>query len=201
MSHIIGRRQYSRETYPVPSRTAQGPTGPLGPTGPFGGPTGPSGVTGSVGPTGANGGLGPTGPTGPTGSGGSTGPTGASTAIPNDWIHVAGPLTTSSGSFVDVPGAIVSVVLTATTYIWAICDLTWEPGSGAPHAGFRLVIDGTNGDETTDPNQQHQGLSLNFRAGQFAAGTYSIKLQYRLESGTGTVQVDHVDLFAMGMRG
>jgi hypothetical protein len=144
---------------------------------------------------------GPQGPQGAQGPQGTTGAQGPSTAIPQNWVNIVGPLTTSSGTFVDVPGASFSLTLTAATYIWSLCDLTWEPGSGAPHAGFRLVIDAVNGDETDDPNQQHQSLGLNFRAGPFAPGSYTVKLQYRLNAGTGSVQIDHVDLFAMGFQG
>lgn len=183
MGLIIGFGRRARETYPV----ARLP--------------GPQGAAGSQGPQGSVGAQGPPGATGSKGPQGTQGPQGPSTALPNGWVNVATPQTTSSASFVDVPGATTSVTLTAATYIWASCDLTWEPGSGAPHAGFRLVIDSTNGDETTDPNQQHQSLGLNLRAGPFAIGTYTAKLQYRLQSGTGSVQVDHVDLFAMGLQG
>jgi len=226
MSYVIGGRR-GHETYPEPRGPAVGPAGPtgaLGPTGPAGGPTGstgatgltgptgpsgatgptgptgPSGATGVSGPTGPSGATGPTGPTGPSGAGGSTGPTGASVALPNGWVNVSTINSTSSASFVDVPGASFALVLTATTYVWSECDLTWEPGTGAPTAGFRLVIGATNGDETLDPNQQHQSIGLNFRAGPLAPGSYTVKLQYRLQAGTGSVQIDHVDLFAMGFQ-
>jgi len=101
MSHLIGRRGHSRETYPQaggigsgtgPTGPSGGPIGPTGVTGPTGstgptgrtGPTGNAGSTGVTGPTGGTGatGAGATGPTGTTGATGATGTTGATGAAP-----------------------------------------------------------------------------------------------------------------------
>ncbi len=117
---------------------------------------------------------------------------------------MAGPLSTASATFVDIPGATLSVVLTASAYIWADCAVTWQPTSSSPTSGWRLVIDAQLGDETVDPPHAStvSTVALNLRtSAPLAAGTYVIKAQYRKSSGGGRVQLDHLDLFAFGLLG
>lgn len=124
----------------------------------------------------------------------------AAPAIPSDWIHVAGPVVVSGAAFVNI--ASVTVDLTDESYIWSNCAVSWSPTASSPTSGWRLVIGSQNGDVTVDPTHASvdNTLSLNLRnSAPLAPGSYTITLQAQVISGPGNVQVDHVDLFAMGL--
>lgn len=196
-------------TGPTGARGTTGATGPTGAQGPQGqrgatGPTGPAGAVGATGPTGAQGPQGAKGNTGPAGATGPQGPAAVSGKIPSNYASVSAQSTTSS-SFTDIPGLTVSLTIDAAAEIFASMSWTADQSAGTAIGvgGFRIVIDAQNGDTgqqsyvtTVD---KHSGAMV-FRSVELAAGTYTVKGQYRITGGvTPTLTVEAAELFAMGM--
>lgn len=195
---------------------ATGPTGSTGPAGPAGGNTGPTGPKGNTGPSGPPGA--PTGPTGPTGAGqtGSTGPTGPQGPagpsalpgeIPSAYVVLDGTaVTTTSPVFEDMTGLSTTVTIDRDAYIYASMSFESDSTGGGsyPTAGFRLMIDGTASTEIERYIRADDDLeigSLDYRAGYFSAGTYTVKAQFRRILGTKTVRVREAQLYAEGLQG
>jgi Collagen triple helix repeat (20 copies) len=125
------------------TRGPRGRTGPKGATGPQGpkgdtGPQGPKGNTGPQGPKGDAGSQGPAGPQGPTGPQGPAGSNGAGAYVT---ATVAGPLTTSSTTPVDLGGPSVTVTVPPSGLVELYAGGTIAPGGG--HGDVFLFEDGT----------------------------------------------------------
>lgn len=143
------------------------------------------------------GGRGATGATGPTGPAPSPG------SIPSAFVAVTTPIgSLNSATFADIAGASVSVTLTDTVPIAANAAVYWSGASNLV-VEYRIVIDSQNGDASTVSGRMTGGgqtASITFASSALAPGTYTVKLQYKKDSGTGDISVDHVDLFAMGLQ-
>lgn len=147
--------------------------------------------------------VGPTGATGPAGATGATGPANPNGAIPSASVNQTSQQTTTSASFVDIPGLSTTITTTALAPISAVltavaqCTLTTAVGE------FRVVIDAQNGtamalnfpDITTQ-----KGVSAELLSTPLAAGTYTVKAQYRETSGLGTLALNMGSLVAIGVQ-
>jgi Collagen triple helix repeat (20 copies) len=102
------------------------------------GRTGPKGETGPQGPKGDAGSQGPAGPQGPTGPQGPAGANGAGAYVT---ATVAGPLTTSSTTPVDLGGPSVTVTVPRSGLVELYAGGTIAPGGG--HGDVFLFEDGS----------------------------------------------------------
>lgn len=213
---------------PAGAAGAAGATGLQGPPG-FGrdgepgndgipGPPGPPGGAGSIGPQGLQGliGFGQDGdvgedgfpgPPGQAGAAGATGPSGVLGQIANGYVATSTGQTTTSATFVDVPGMSCSVTLSQTADVVAWSSFEWaSTGAGLlATAGWRIVINSDNGQENDDGSTVtivDQVASVMHRTtSQLAAGTYTVKLQFLRQAGTQTVSFIAGELFAMVLQG
>ena len=147
--------------------------------------------------------TGPTGATGPTGPTGATGPANPNGEIPSVTIAQTSQQTTTSASFVDIPG--LSTTITTTTAAKIYCNLNAIIQCTATTAvgEFRVVIDAQNGTAialnlptTTD----QKTVAAELLSTQLAAGTYTVKAQYRETSALGTLALNTGVLFAQSMQ-
>ena len=159
------------------------------------GPQGPQGNDGPTGPTGANGSdstvPGPTGPTGPAGVAGN---------IPSAYVDMTTTQTTTSGTFVDIPGVTTDITLDTTAKIWAMLTMNIEQTGvlGDIVGSFRIVIDTQDGDEmqiTLPATGSLDSAALQFESSALTAGTYTVKGQYYVVSGLNTLQVDTAQMY------
>lgn len=151
-----------------------------------------SGATGPAGPAGA------TGPTGPVGPASATGD-----LITADAVQTVQQTTTSS-TFVDVPGLSTTITTTRDCRVIAQLASVLTCTSGTAVGEIRLVIDAQNGTaqsinlpNTTDTKE----ISSNFRSTSLVAGTYTVKVQYRETSGLGTLALNTGILLAQAQQG
>lgn len=104
---------------------------------------------------------------------------------------------TSSASFVDVPGSSITFTAPiAKTYV-VHCDFAFYITSGTSGAQFRLVVNGDNGPTltfggTNQPLSTHTPLHL-MHSAACVAGANTIKIQWLGISGTTTVNVNGGD--------
>lgn len=162
------------------------------------------GVQGSQGSQGEVGYFGPQGP-GPQGW---QGQAGSPSAFPTGIQSVIGPQTTTSSTFVDIPGLSTTVTLVGSAPIQGLLTSNFQEiasgGSTDITAGFRVVIDATNGDEvqqTIHGENLDYSIAAQAMSGLLVPGTYTIKGQYRVVSGTKTLSLDQTTLQAMGLEG
>ncbi len=152
-------------------------------------------TSGLQGPTGATGATGPTGPTGPASATGEL--------ITNTAEQTVQQTTTSS-SFVDIPGLSVTVTSSIASKIWGEFHGVTQATAGTCTAEFRVVVDAQNGtsqivnlpDTTT-----RKSVSASLLSTSIAAGTYTIKVQYRDSSAGGTLALNQGTLFAQVQQG
>lgn len=152
-------------------------------------------TSGLQGPTGATGATGPTGPVGPASATGEL--------ITNTAEQTAQQTTTSS-SFVDIPGLSVTVTSTIASRIWGEFHGVTQATAGTCTGEFRVVVDAQNGtsqivnlpDTTTQ-----KSVSASLLGTSLAAGTYTVKVQYRDSSAGGTLALNQGTLFAQVQQG
>ena len=147
---------------------------------------------------------GPTGATGATGATGPTGPASATGELVVDTVVQTTQQTTTSASFVDIPGLSLTLTSTIDCKILATLSATLSCTSVTAVAEIRLVIDAQNG--TTQiiniPNTTStEAASSQFLSTSLSPGTYTIKAQYRETSGLGTLALDQGILFAQAQQG
>ena len=156
------------------------------------GTIGPTGVQGPIGPTGPNGTTGPQGPQGvqgPQGIQGIQGPTGSAVSpqpLATAYLYSSTPASTTSTSFVDIPGLSTTITNPATCQISGILNVQWVT-PGTETIAVRIVIGSQYGPELqrkeTDTNESAE-VTSNFISSALPAGTYTIKGQYRSVGGT-----------------
>jgi hypothetical protein len=146
-----------------------------------------------AGPTGATGPAGATGPTGPTGATGATGGGGNSFTQIVAVKRTAGDLTTTSTSFVDATG-LTATLTTAAVRCLVTFFATLGAGNASATCAVTLLVDGVNqggtyglvavGNTTVD----FMG-SFTFWTDVLSAGSHTIKIQFRNDSGnTATIR-------------
>lgn len=148
---------------------------------------------------------GPTGATGATGATGPTGPASATGELVSDTATQTSQQTTTSTSFVDVPGLSLNITSSVASKI----EGTFNGVAQAlitPTAGeFRIVIDAQNGvgkTLTLASITAAQDITSSFLSTQLAAGTYTVKVQYReAGGGIGTVALNTGILVAQVQQG
>ena len=181
-----------------------GVTGIQGITGPSGGDPGAQGETG------LSGGAGPAGVTGLRGLAGSQGligPTGVegpsviSSEIPSNYITVTGPIDATVGTWSDIPGLTVDVILDSSSNIFGTFSFEAESASAGsyPTGGFRVVINDTSSGSELDkfflPDDVAIGTVTHY-AGPFTPASYKVKGQIRRISGSQTVRLNSAQLYA-----
>ncbi|HMX98854.1 MAG TPA: hypothetical protein PK473_03020 [Nitrosomonas sp.] len=136
---------------------------------------------------------GPTGATGATGATGPTGPASATGELVSDSITQTTQQTTTSATFSDISG--LSFTLTSSIACKILASFSGVAKCTATTATgeFRIVIDAQNGTShilnfinTTET----QGFALEFLSTSLAAGTYTVKVQFRETSGLGTLALN-----------
>jgi hypothetical protein len=129
---------------------------------------------------------------------GTTGPTGV---IPNSYVEMTTPRTTTSATLVDITGATttitvqrpsdIAVWMTAHVSADATCDL-----------GLAINVDGTDHDLTdTHLTATDEGnvAIIHRTVSKFAPGTYTVKGRFQRTSGGGTPSVDRADLLVAAL--
>jgi hypothetical protein len=181
-----------------------GVTGIQGITGPSGGDpgdqgeTGLSGGAGSQGVTGLRGLAGSQGLIGPTGV---EGPSVISSEIPSNYITVTGPIDATVGTWSDIPGLTVDVVLDSSSNIFGTFSFEAESASAGsyPTGGFRVVINDTSSGSELDkfflPDDVAIGTVTHY-AGPFTPASYKVKGQIRRISGSQIVRLNSAQLYA-----
>jgi len=147
--------------------------------------------------------VGPTGPTGPTGATGATGPANPNGSIPSETANQTTQQTTTSASFVDIPGLSVSIVTTTLAKIFANLSAITQATVGTTVGEFRVVIDAQNGTSMILAHintTELKALSASLLSTALAAGTYTVKAQYRETSGLGTLALNQGTLVAESMQ-
>ncbi|MBL7999804.1 MAG: hypothetical protein JNL32_14355 [Candidatus Kapabacteria bacterium] len=148
---------------------------------------------------------GPTGATGATGATGPTGPASATGELVSETATQTTQQTTTSTSFVDIPGMSLSITSSIASRIKAsfngIAQALITPTSGE----FRIVIDAQNGTGKTvtlGSITAGQDITSAFLSTSLAAGTYTVKVQYReAGGGVGTVALNTGILVAQVQQG
>lgn len=146
----------------------------------------------------------PVGIQGPVGPPGPPGPAAVAGEIPSAVAHVLSPFSTSSATFVDIPGSSASLTLDTLAHVAGWAALKISSAGGSCRVEVRLVV----GPEFDDPSTSDIGsgtidsVSATHRtATRLAAGTYTVKVQIRKVSGSGTPTVEHCDVVAIGLQG
>jgi hypothetical protein len=148
------------------------------------------------------------GATGPQGMVGQTGIQGIPSPlgeIPSDFTSLNGNAQyTSSSTYSDV--LTTSITLDGSAYIYA--SMTFQSdttGIGTyPHAGYRLVIDDSTGDELSRfivSDDDVELGSIGYRAGIFDPGTYIVRGQFNRKAGTKQVRIANAQLYAQALQG
>jgi hypothetical protein len=187
----------------------QGPQGPKGDTGETGatgpaGATGAKGDTGAQGPKGDKGDTGDTGDTGPQGDTGDTGPQGPP-GPPGAWAvaQATGSVTTSSTSFVDIPGMSVDITLdTASMLFITVSGSTWA-GADGNSVYWRALVNTTQayplGSYIIITEQvAHATKSFTFYRSA-AAGNYTVSIQWRTYLNTSPATIDERTLTVIAL--
>jgi hypothetical protein len=111
--------------------------------------------------------------------------------------------TTASNSWADVTGLTTSITTTMTGDIRAV--LSFESFSNTINdvLGVRIVINTDNGTEmlTRYKHVNRQILGACQHQLNIAAGTYTVKAQFRRESGTGTITISEAQLAVWSFEG
>jgi hypothetical protein len=158
-------------------------------------PAGPAGPPGPAGPAGAAGLAGPAGPAGAAG-------TGATLAYRTVTSGVA--QSTSSTSFVDVPGATTTIEVPAGQTATIVARFSAETICTGPNGSWcsaRIMIGGTEGDPSvgtdfaidspgTAPGSDWEGHTVARLRNSVAAGTVTVTVQYAVVSGATSIAVD-----------
>jgi hypothetical protein len=147
--------------------------------------------------------VGPTGPTGPTGATGATGPANPNGSIPSETAAQTTQQTTTSASFVDIPGLSVSLTTTTAAKIFASLAAMTQATVGTTVGEFRVVIDAQNGTSMILSHiniTELKAVSASLLSTSLAAGTYTVKAQYRETSGLGTLALNQGVLVAESMQ-
>ena len=112
-------------------------------------------------------------------------------------VRTAGNLTTTSTSLVDVTGATVTFTTGAFPVAYGVAQAGWNNTINAANR-FNVDIDGTlqHGSIGIQVNQPTAGYRVNYSfSGQsvaLSAGSHTIKLQWSVNSGTGTLECGSV---------
>lgn len=147
--------------------------------------------------------TGPTGATGPTGPTGATGPANPNGEIPSASVTQTAQQTTTSASFVDIPGLSTTITTTTASRIYCALDAMAQCTLVTAVGEFRVVIDSQNGTSMilTLPNTtDNRAVAASLRSTQLAAGTYTVKAQYRETSTLGTLALNQGTLFAVALQ-
>ena len=146
------------------------------------------------------------GPQGATGVQGLIGPAVHPGQLPSVFTTLTTPVYTTSSTFVNIPGLDSTLVLDASSCIYASMSLqTDSTGPGSyPTAGFRIVIHDSTGTELQRfilSDDDIELINVEHRSYTLSDGTYIIHGQYRVVEGTKTIEVIQGQLFAMGLIG
>lgn len=124
-------------------------------------------------------------------------------ALPTAYAEKSTPSGTTSATLVDVPGTSLTITLVNQQYVTVQCsfEIQTQSGASASVIGVALIFDSTTEAEyqrelsgTTD-----RGIGgIVARTALLAAGTHTIKLQYRRVSGVSTPGINKADLLATG---
>lgn len=147
--------------------------------------------------------AGPTGPTGATGATGATGPANPNGSIPSETAVQTTQQTTTSAAFVDIPGLSVSINITAACKIFAYLSAMTQATAGTTTGEFRVVIDAQNGTAMIIKHintTELKAATATLLSTALAAGTYTVKAQYRETSGSGTLALNQGVLLAESMQ-
>ncbi len=147
--------------------------------------------------------TGPTGATGPAGATGATGPANPNGEIPSETIAQGTQQTTTSASFVDIPGLSTTITTTTASKIYCNLNAIVQCTSVTAVGEFRVVIDAQNGTGFTINlvnTTEQKAIVAELLSTQLAAGTYTVKAQYRETSGLGTLALNTGVLFAQSMQ-
>jgi hypothetical protein len=189
---------------------AVGPRGPEGPQGEQG-PQGPKGDTGDVGPAGLTGATGPQGPAGPQGETGATGPQGpvGPQGPPGAFnsTYSVSTVTTTSLSFVDIPGMSVSISLANTSHVIIVFSAEAFMSSSGDYMIVRALVDSAVTHPTATGNllvltratiENHSSCSYAFYLNNVSAGAHTVKMQWRSYYGaTANVESRTLIVFAL----
>lgn len=147
--------------------------------------------------------VGPTGPTGATGATGATGPANPNGEIPAVSINQTSQQTTTSASFIDIPGLSTTITTTTASKIYCNLNAIVQCIAVTATGEFRVVIDSQNGTSmliNLVNTTEQKSLVAELLSTQLAAGTYTVKAQYRETSGLGTLALNMGTLFAQSMQ-
>jgi len=129
---------------------------------------------------------------------GTTGPTGV---IPNSYVEMTTPRTTTSATLVDITGATTTITIQRPSDIavWMTCHVS---ASASCDLGLAISIDGTDHDSTdTHLTATDEGnvAIMHRTVSKLAPGTYTVKGRFQRTSGGGTPSVDRVDLLVSAL--
>jgi hypothetical protein len=129
---------------------------------------------------------------------GTTGPTGV---IPNSYVEMTTPRTTTSASLEDITGATTTITLQRPSDI-AVWMTAHVSASAACDLGLAISVDGTDHDLTdthlTTTDEGNVAI-IHRTVSKFAPGTYTVKGRFQRTSGGGTPSVDRADLLVAAM--
>jgi hypothetical protein len=161
----------------------------------------PRGPRGARGPAGATGAVGPTGPTGPSGPAGATGPqgppgTGATLAFGNDFGLDL--VSTTSPSFVDLPGASTSVTVPAGSTATLILTFSGEAFClSNTGCSLRILVNGNEASPIVGEDALFDGIDDSYEAHSIqrvvtgvAAGTHTVTVQWASLDSGGTLEFE-----------
>ena len=117
-------------------------------------------------------------------------------------VRTAGNLTTTSTSLVDVTGATVTITTGANPVAYGVAQGSYHSATGVI-TGFNVAIDGTlqHGSGGIRNNSEATGspvsTSFSGQSAALSAGSHTIKEQWYVNSGTGTIEAsaDYNHLF------
>jgi len=126
--------------------------------------------------------------------------------LPNSYVELAAPVSTTSATLEDVSGMSVNITLDEAVEIAVVTsfEIATQSGASASTIGIAININGTDYDEyqryLSGTNDFGIG-AITHRSAELAPGTYTVKLRFRRVSGVATPGLNHADLLVFACQG